>query len=263
MQLADYQAYTQSLVALAEADDRIDGLVVLGSTAKTHHQPDQWSDHDFWLIVKNGTEDDFHTDLSWIPQFDRHVLAFRETNHGWKVVFEDGHVLEYAIFPYSELHWARFHHYALLVDKTDISDRLKKMKTTQDENHTTVSPLQQVQFLLSLLVIGMGRYNRGEKLSGLLYIKHHALEQYHNLLQSIVPPQNAHLVDDLSPSRRLEWTHPEYAEKLHPIITASVPDGAELLLDLAVEFADQIDDFPSDAIETVRHVIRYTVDKQL
>lgn len=259
MKINDYHAYTQSLIDLATNDPRIDGLVVLGSTAKTHHQPDEWSDHDFWLIVKEGTEEEFHTDLSWIPQIERKVLAFRETRHGWKIMFDDGHVLEYAIFPYSELHWARFHHYDLLVDKTDIAERLDNMKATQKEEEKTTTPLMHVQFLLSLLVIGMGRYNRGEKLSGLLYIKHHALEQFHALLQLVVSPQNPHLVDDLSPSRRLEWTHPDYAEKLHPLITDTVPEGAERLLDLAVELAGNVEDFPHESIDTVRRVIRFTL----
>jgi len=258
MQLDAYHAYTQSLIDLAQTDDRIDSLIVLGSTAKTHHHPDQWSDHDFWLVVKEGTEDQFHNDLSWIPQIERKVLAFRETRHGWKVVFEDGHVLEYAIFPPSELSVARFHHYDLLVDKSDVADQLNQMKASQDgETNDPTPPLIHVQFLLSLLVIGMGRYHRGEKLSGLVFIKHYALEKLNELVHTLVPPQHPELVDDLNPNRRIEQTHPHYADQLHAVITAPVPDAAEHLLDIAVSFADDIPDFPIDAIETVRRVIRH------
>jgi len=257
MQIKDYHAYTQSLVDLAQADERIEGLIMLGSSAGTHHQPDRWSDHDFWLVVKDGTEDDYHADLSWIPQIERKVLAFRETRHGWKILFDDGHVLEYAIFPLNELYMARFHHIKLLVDKTDIAERLDKMKASQDEEHEPSDPLKHVQFLLSLLVIGMGRYHRGEQVSAMVFIKYYALEQLTTLIQALVPPQHPQLVDDLNPNRRIEQTHPYYAEQLQALITDSIPDAANRLLDIALTFADGMPDFPHGAISTVRDVIEY------
>lgn len=250
-----YNRYTQALVDIANNDERIYSLIALGSTAKTHHQPDEWSDHDFWYVVADGTHEAFHNDLSWIPNHERIVLAFRETQHGWKVIFDTGHVLEYAIFQNSELEVARFHHYDVLVDKTDIQERLHQMEATQHQETKETTPLTHAQHLLSLLVIGMGRYHRGEKISGMLYIKHHALEQLHELIQATIPAENPELVDDLSPSRRLEWTHPKYAQHLHKLITASVPDSAEIILDIVLALSGHIPDFPYDAVDMVFHTV--------
>lgn len=251
----NYEAYNQRLIELAQADQRILSLIVLGSTAATHHQPDEWSDHDFWLVVEDDTQEQFHQDLSWIPQHDLIVLAFRETQHGWKIVFESGHVLEYAIFSREELKVARFHHYKVLVDKADITQRLVQLKSSFTVDASPPNPNKLAQHVLSLIVIGMGRYHRGEKLSGMLFIKHYVMEQLIALIQATVPPQQPQLVDDLDPSRRIEWTHPQHAGQLHTIIIQSVPDAAQSILDMVVSLKDEIPDFPSAAIETVQTVI--------
>jgi len=254
----DYHTYTQLLVNLATNDSRILGLIVLGSTAGTHHQPDEWSDHDFWLVVEDDTQEAFHQDLSWIPHYDNIVMRFRETQHGWKVVFDDGHVLEYAIFSREELQVTRFHHYKVLVDKTDIHDVLSQLKSTFDLVGDPRDPLKTTQHILSLLTIGMGRYHRGEKISGMRFIKGHAIEHLTALIQMTVDSQNPHLIDDLNPSRRLEFTHPQWAVKLHPIIELPIPDAAQHILNIIVQLSDNIPDFPVAAIQTVQQVIRYT-----
>lgn len=248
-----YETYTQLLVDLAQADTRILSLIVLGSTAATHHQPDQWSDHDFWLVVADGTQAQFHDDLTWLPQHHRMVLAFRETQHGWKVIFENGHVLEYAIFSREELNVARFHHYKILIDKADVTKQLEALKTTFVVD--TANPNKIAQHILSLIVIGMGRYHRGEQLSGMLFIKHHVVEQLTALIQATVPPQQPRLVDDLSPGRRIEFTHPQYTEHLHRLITLPVPEAAQTIVDIVVSLKDEIPDFPSSAIKMVQTVI--------
>lgn len=254
----NYETYTQSLVHLAQDDARILGLIVLGSTAMTHHQPDKWSDHDFWLVVQEGTQSQFHEDLSWIPDYEPIVLAFHETEHGWKVVFADGHVLEYAIFSLSELQVVRFHHYEVLVDKVDISNRLSTMYQGFTEEYIHKDALTKTQHILSLLVIGMGRYHRGEKISSSMFIKQYALEHLTDLIQLTIKPKSSHTVDPLNSTRRIEQTHPQFFEQLVSIITATVPVSAQIILDIVVSLKNKIPDFPTSAIATVEQVIHAT-----
>jgi hypothetical protein len=49
MQTDTYHAFTDQLTANLQNDDRVQGLVLLGSTANQSHPPDQWSDHDFFV----------------------------------------------------------------------------------------------------------------------------------------------------------------------------------------------------------------------
>jgi hypothetical protein len=51
MHLDAYNQFTQGLVDNLSANERVLGLVAVGSMAATHHQPDAWSDHDFLIVT--------------------------------------------------------------------------------------------------------------------------------------------------------------------------------------------------------------------
>ncbi|MES1246605.1 MAG: hypothetical protein ABUS54_02900, partial [Actinomycetota bacterium] len=61
-------------------------LVAVGSMAERDSSPDAWSDHDFFVIAKPGEQERLRSQLGWLPEAGRIVLAFRETAHGVKVV---------------------------------------------------------------------------------------------------------------------------------------------------------------------------------
>lgn len=251
----EFRDYTDALIALSHADERILGLVALGSMAGTHHQADEWSDHDFWLVVKEGTQPEFHADLSWIPSAERIVVAFKETDHGWKILFNKGHILEYAIFSLDELQLTRFQHYVVLVDKARVKQSMVAMVARGQHLIPSQPALYRVNQVLTLLVVGLGRYARGEEISASLFIKSYALEHLCYILRILVPPEHPHLVDDLSPTRRIELTLPAYRERLKGIITAPILDAAQVILDLLREVADDIADFPHDGVTTVQKTL--------
>ena len=103
--LTRFLEYSDRLAANAEADANVIGLIFLGSAAD-HSRVDEWSDHDFFLMVKTGFGEQYRNDLSWIPDIEQAVLHPRETDHGLKVVFADGRVLEFAVFEDAELELA-------------------------------------------------------------------------------------------------------------------------------------------------------------
>ena len=103
--LSKFLEYSDRLAANAEVDPNVIGLIFLGSAAD-HSRVDEWSDHDFFLIVTAGLSEQYRGDLSWIPDIEQAVLHPRETDHGLKVVFADGRVLEFAVFEDAELELA-------------------------------------------------------------------------------------------------------------------------------------------------------------
>ncbi|MCL4255495.1 MAG: aminoglycoside 6-adenylyltransferase, partial [Anaerolineae bacterium] len=94
MNLTDYRNFTHTLLQNVQADPRVIGLVALGSMAEQNRTPDDWSDHDFFLVVQSGTQELFRQDTSWLPYADRIIMSIRETQHGLKVMYDMPHLIE-------------------------------------------------------------------------------------------------------------------------------------------------------------------------
>ena len=76
MQLDDYRAYTTALTRNLANDPRVLGLIALGSMAEQDYLPDQWSDHDFFVVTVPGQQEAFRTDLSWLPDHQRIMICW-------------------------------------------------------------------------------------------------------------------------------------------------------------------------------------------
>ncbi|MCC7207592.1 MAG: hypothetical protein IT323_09805, partial [Anaerolineae bacterium] len=113
MQTVDYWAFIDALRTRLEADPRVVGLVLLGSTADKSHAPDEYSDHDFFVITTPGAQEHFRTHLDWLPDPDSIVLAVRETAHGLKILYTSGHILEFAVFDLAEIGAATVNDFAI------------------------------------------------------------------------------------------------------------------------------------------------------
>ncbi len=135
------------------------GLIFLGSAAATH-RVDQYSDQDFFLVVKPGTGESFRQDLSWLPDHEEIALSPRETDHGLKVVYQNGDVLEFAVFEDSELELASANYYRVVLDNQDLTHRMAKIA-----DRSVPKPIDRArdyELFLSLILIGVNRAQRGE-----------------------------------------------------------------------------------------------------
>ncbi|HEY0372989.1 MAG TPA: hypothetical protein VGD79_13370, partial [Thermoanaerobaculia bacterium] len=116
---SNYHAFTDQLAATLTADPRILGLIALGSMAEVGGRlPDRYSDHDFFVITQHAEA--FRATTEWLPHAGRIALWFRETPHGCKAVYDDGHLVEYAVFTPDELQLARVNDYRVLLDRERI-----------------------------------------------------------------------------------------------------------------------------------------------
>src|SRR5262245_25758285 len=104
MDAADYEAYAAQLTADLQARPEVLGLVAVGSFAVG---ADRYSDHDFFVIAPADSTEALRRDLTWLPAHERLVIAIRETQHGIKAVYDDGHLVEYAVFTPDEIALAR------------------------------------------------------------------------------------------------------------------------------------------------------------
>lgn len=232
MDAAAYADYLERFVAALGDDPRVRGVVGLGSTAGTDREPDEWSDHDLWVVVEPGTEEELRTDSSWLPDHGRLLLWMRDTQHGMKAVYDDGHQVEVAVFRPDELQAARVNAFRVLLDKGGVAAAMPAVRAATEEElaaRRAPAPFLTGQFITGLLV-GLGRYARGEVLSGHEFVKVHAVGHLLALLPQVLEPEDPSAVDDLNPWRRVEQAFPDAARSIAAALTEDVPRAALGLL---------------------------------
>lgn len=196
------------------------------------YQPDEWSDHDFFLVVETGHQVYFRKNPEWLPQSDDISFFFQETEHGVKAVYKNGHLLEFAVFDPDELFLAKVNCYRVLFDRLDIEKRMEKIRDNTEWDFSSSNPDNRYlsgQFLTNLLV-GTGRFRRGEKLSAHLFVKQSAVENLTKLIIKNIPSDNKDLLDNINHSRRFEQAYPELGEMLSRILLLPIDEAAGELL---------------------------------
>lgn len=217
--LANFLEYQKALVDSVSANPNVIGLVFLGSSAD-HSRVDQYSDQDFFLVVKPNSGEDFRQDLSWLPNHGDIVLAPRETAHGLKVLYKSGLVLEFAVFEDAELELAAANDYLVALDKQDIAPRMAAIASKSIPRPFDAEA--GFELFLSLLVIGVGRARRGEVIAADQHIKGYAVEKLIQLVRSS-KPSGTDRRDSLNAFRRFEFDYPE----LGPQIAKQMLEPAE------------------------------------
>jgi hypothetical protein len=255
MNLNDYHQFTQTLIGNIQQDPRVIGLVALGSMAEQGRVPDAWSDHDFFVIVQSGTQEDFRQSQAWLPHPEKIVLAIRETEHGLKVLYDTPHLIEFAVFDANELHSAKANDYKILVNKGDIEQIMVQISAPRPK--PAYNPTRDMTMVLALLYVGAGRYARGEMLSAHVFIKHHTLHHLLPLLIHLLDGDTTKL-DNLDPFRRFEQFHPDWAEALNGVLVTPIIDCAITLFSVLTSLTDPlhhpntgITPHPYGAIQTV------------
>jgi hypothetical protein len=240
----DYDAFNAALVASLSVDARVTGLVAVGSMAARDYLPDASSDHDFLVITTPDAQEELRADLSWLPRHDEIVLSFRETAHGLKVLYRDGHLLEFAVFDPDELGAAAVNRYRVLLDRGGIEARLRELATRPPDR-----PSDEYLFgrFVTGVQVGAGRTRRGEALSGASFLLS-AARHLCALFARVLPAPGRSLLDDLDPLRRFERVYPELGQEL-----GSALDDPRALLELAErELRPLRPDLPWRGLDAVR-----------
>jgi hypothetical protein len=244
-----YRAFTTALTDRLAADPRAVGLVAVGSMAERDYAPDDWSDHDFLVITPPGGQEALRQDLSWLPEHDRLTLAVRETEHGLLVLYDDGHLLEFAVFDLDEIALAGVNRYRVLLDRGGVEERVA---------HVAASPRPPrdddflfAKTLVSALV-AWGRARRGETLSAAFLVTW-GTTYLSRLLIRTLPSRRASLLDGFDSLRRFERAYPELGAELAAAAREAPEQGALVLLDvLEREVRPRRPDLPWAAFDAVR-----------
>lgn len=187
-------------------------LLALGSVGLEQDRLDAYSDLDFFVIVQDGAQAAYLADLGWLRAVCPIAYAFRNTVHGYKLLFEDGIYAEFAVFTLTELAHAAFPPARLVWQAAGVDPAIglpRQVPAPPDER--TVEEL--LGEALTNLYVGLGRYHRGERLSAQRFIQGYAVDRVLELAPHIEQEQAAHR-DRFSAERRFEQRFPTLAQEL-------------------------------------------------
>jgi hypothetical protein len=249
MHVDEYRALTRDLTERIRNERRAIGLVAVGSMADRDYAPDEWSDHDFFVITLPGEQEPLRNDLSWLPRRERVALAFRETEHGVTVIYEDGHMLEFAVFDLEEIGLAGVNRYRVLLDRGGVEERVAHVAANP-------RPPRDDLFLFGKTVaaalVAAGRGRRGETLSAAFMLTS-ATTYLNRLLIRMLPAANASILDEFDSLRRFERAYPELGGELAAIVRLDPAIGGAAILDvLERELRPLRPDLPWLAVDAVR-----------
>ena len=222
----EFAAFSAETLERVSALSDAVGLVFLGSAADTD-RADDWSDHDLWLVVERNAEH-YRNDLTWLAQSDQIALVVRETEHGLKVVYSHGHVVELAVATPEELESFVATQYAVALDRGGIADVLARIQITPAP--LTGDPQRELSLVISLLLIGVGRARRGEPVAAGSHVREYAVRHLLRALILLGGHQEAAQLDPLDLVRRVEQVFPAEAASIAGAQALAVEDCAQALL---------------------------------
>jgi lincosamide nucleotidyltransferase len=256
----DYHALLDDLQGWAEGNPDVLALVAVGSTSGIRRRPDEWSDHDLLIVTVTGTAERYRSNLSWLPEAHRLVLAHRGTPEALALVRDDGHLMELAIFDDAALEHLDFDTHRTLTGNAALARRLEQMRQRTDRRLDTVDPTGNIRAgqLIFELLVGLKRYARGESLSAHQRIRGTAIELLLGLIADFVAPEVAGAgLDRLDPHRRFERAYPTRAKRLQAALDADVPTSATAIVRLMAEdLATAIPMLTPPLLDTVQRALR-------
>jgi hypothetical protein len=253
-----FDRYLAELVAACSTQPLIDGLVLMGSTAE-RSRVDEWSDHDFAVIAQTPSLELLRGDLGWLPRHQSLAFAAREHHDGFKAVYDDGSVIEFAVADRVGL--LTFHANAWVVAYDPAGDLEALMKTVAARAKASdqVDPARDFDVFLASLLIGVGRARRGELLSAWSLVGGQAVDHLLPVLVAALTITAGGDVraDNLDARRRIELVHPEFG--LAKLLETDVEAAARNLLTRAENLLRQRwPTYPHDHVLVVRRRLGWT-----
>ena len=229
----DFANFRKNLKDNLNQIETVTGLAFVGSAADTS-RADEWSDHDFFVFTTDGNAEELRQDLTWLPTYGDIALFVRETEHGLKVIYNHGHVLEFAIFE-DDWELSGVNLFEVTLDKARIAERMATAQARSIPKPVDVD--RELSLFLAHLLIGTGRFRRGEILSARQFINNFCVNSVVRLVTELIPSStdSGHLTDNQNPFRRFEVHYPKVARDLETIQRMDLEDAAHALLELVTE----------------------------
>lgn len=191
-------------------------LIGLGSVGIELNRLDQFSDLDFFVIVKAGSKPKYLEDLSWLTNIAPVAYYFANTPDGYKLLYEDGVFCEFAVFDENELTNVAFSTGRIVWKSEGISDNIGIPKRSIERKQKP-STEWLIGEAITNLYVGLLRDRRGEKLSALRFIQSYAVDRILELSEKIEAVESISR-DDFNIERRYEKRNPAMSRVLPELL---------------------------------------------
>lgn len=228
-----HRAWLDMLVASLSAREDVVGIVGMGSTADAS-RVDEWSDHDVAIITEPASTALFRDGLAWLPDTGDLVLSTVEHHGGGKAVYRDGHLVEWGVATLESLRSWAADDYRVLFDRGGVAAVMAEIASRPFAANEADAQRDVAVFLFELLH-GVGRWRRGERISGGNVIRNEATAALIRAARALLPSQDAATLDRLDGFRRVERAYPELAAQIAEAVAQSPEAAARRLLDIATE----------------------------
>lgn len=232
-------------------------LLGLGSVGIERERLDEYSDLDFFVIVQQGYKQQFLNDLAWLSQVRPISYQFRNSEDGYKLMFDDMIFCEFAIFELQEMETAVFSEGKVIWSAEDFDHAISvPRRIFKKSSHSTE---YRVGEALTNLYIGMGRYLRGEKLSAAKFVQQYALDHVIALSKELEAEQPA-MVDQFSIERRFEQRFPAMTKKLPLMMQGydKTPQSALAILQVLQQLTNIPATFEQQIMERIQIALQQT-----
>jgi len=222
-------------------------LLGLGSIGMELERLDEWSDLDFFVIVKDGMKKRYIDNLDWLTNCGTPAFYFLNSPDGYKYLYEDGIYCEFAVFEEHELSNTQFSSGRIIWKTKDFDESL----CTPVKKNTPWKPDNldwAMGEVLTCLYVGLCRFGRGEKLISTKFVQTFALDIL-VACASYFEQEVSYFKDDFQNERRFEIRFPHFASKIPGMMQGydKVPESALAILEY-VESKYNVNDGIKNAI---------------
>lgn len=224
----------EDLAEVLRASDQGLALLALGSVGIETSRLDQWSDLDFFVLVRPSHKRTWIEDPSWLDRAHPVAYRFRNTIDGYKLLFADGVFAEMAVFEPQELENIPYAEGRLVWAHPDFDPSLRVPRNSGAPAWKPESVDWSLGELVTCLYVGLCRYRRGERLSAWRFVQSYCLDRFLEVIEATATPRPG-LKDLYSKDRRFEALYPEAAAWLPRFETGydRVPEAALAFLEWA------------------------------
>lgn len=223
--------------SLASKPDSL-ALIGLGSAGLEINRLDQYSDLDFFVIVRKDKKQNYLSNLSWLEADQSLVFKFMNTVDGFKALYADGIFLEFAVFEEWELKKIPYSSGRVVWAHPDFDLEFANPQIKLPEQKQP--PIEwSVNEALAICYIGINRYLRGEKLSAFRFVQIYAVDRVMELAKYL-EKDTLDSFDPFSNERRFEKRFPQTAKILPDLMTGyeNTPDAVLAILNFLDENFD-------------------------
>lgn len=213
-------------------------LLALGSAGMDTDRLDCYSDLDFFVLTEKQNKNDFLLNLDWLSTRSPLLYEFRNSDDGYKILYEDGVFCEFAVFDIDELQNVDFSEGRIIWKSNSIDDALLKPSAKKKHAIQTPSTVHLINEALTNVYVGLGRYYRGEIQSAFEFIQHFAWARVIELIEFHLDA-NRPDGDSFNHARRFEKRHPAYQSSIVKIAVGATNalESAQAVLDFIEPYA--------------------------